>query len=131
FVVLDIEHGNNAVNADPSFLNAREERIAVQVVKAVHIELAGNQSMKELSGVAVSEYFERHVESASKLPVQFLHESVGNTLMVYAVQEGFFQGMGERPMTHVVQQDGQLSRFVFLFRYLDTPVSQGVQCTSH
>src|SRR5690606_20874543 len=114
FVVVDIEHGNDAVNADTALLDAGEEGVAVKVIEAIHIELTGHQSVKKLSRIAVSEDLQGQVECAVKAFVQLQHKAIGDAFMVHAVEQRFFQGMRKWAMPHVVKEDGQLSGLVFL-----------------
>src|SRR5690606_28808173 len=107
FIFVNVEHGNDAINADTAFLDTCEERVAVQVIETVHVELTRNQRMKELARIAVSKHLERHVKGAAELTIQLLHESVGDAFVMYAIEQRFFQAMRKGPVPHVVQQDCQ------------------------
>ena len=80
-VVDDVEHLDDACRADVSFGNTREERVAAQVVEPVHVELRGDELVKESLRVVVFEDFDGQREASLHLAVHLFHHHERNLLV--------------------------------------------------
>ena len=80
-VVVHIEHRDDAVGAHDALAHTGEERVAAQVVEAVHIELATDELVQEMLMVSVGEYLNGDIQCATHLLVHPFHHHKGNLLM--------------------------------------------------
>ena len=103
---MHAQHFDKAVSARTTFLYAGVEGVAVEVVEAVHVELAADQLMKKRPLVGASKHFNGQIELAAKLLIQSLHQKQRELLVGHILKNGRFQGVGERAVSHVVQQNG-------------------------
>ena len=55
FVVVDVEHGDDAVGAYDALADTGEEAVASQIVETVHVELRGDQLVEEMLMILVGE----------------------------------------------------------------------------
>ncbi len=130
FIVLHIEHADDAVGAHDALANTGKETVAAQIVKAVHVELAAHQLMEEMLGIAVVEDADGSSQAAPELLVETLHVEA-RAYLVGHVGQRMLGGMGERAVADVVHEDGQLGPQHLVVGELHPFYLQHLEGTSH
>ena len=72
-IVHNIQHLDDSCRPDVPFCHAREKTVTSQIVKSVHIELAGDELMEERLGVVVLEDADGEVQCPVHLLVDTVH----------------------------------------------------------
>ena len=104
-VIHHLQHLDDALATDHPFAHAGVEAVAVEVVDAVHIQLAAHQLVQVAFGVLVAEDADAEVQCPAELEVQRIHHQGAHVLVADAFHQAMFQGMAEGPVPHIVQED--------------------------
>ena len=143
-VIPHIQHFQQTLARHTPFLYAREERVAAEIVHAVHIQLAADQLMEEMLRVLVFEDSYCHVQRFRPLCTSYirpsymgqvfidpLHHEQRDVFVGDAVHERMLQHVGERPVPYIMQQDRYHRGCSFFLRYLHALHPQGLDCLVH
>ena len=133
-VVVDVEHGDDAVGADDALADAGEEAVAAEVVEAVHVELAADELVEEVFGVGVAEDGDSHVERGGDLGgagvAHLFHHHEGQPLVVDVDQDAL-GGVGEGAVADVVEEDGEPGGAALVVGDPGALETQGVEGAAH
>ena len=72
-VVHHIKHLDDAGRSDVSFSDTREERVAPEVIKTIHIQLTADELVQETLGILVLEDHQGKVQRPVHLLVDLFH----------------------------------------------------------
>ena len=114
-ITLHGQHLQDPVVADGSFDHAGEETVAGEVVHPIHVQLSAHELVQEALRVGVAEDVDRRLQFTIAFRVQFFHDQQGDGFVAHFRDHDALQGMGERAVADVVQEDGDAGA-LFLFR---------------
>lgn len=126
FIVNYVHHFDQSGRGYVSFGHAAEERVAAEVVHAVHIELAGNELVQEPPRILIFEDPYCEVGSGDSL-----HHQQGYLFVGYTLNEGMLKYVGERSVSKIVEQDSNHSGLSFLVGDSDPFLLQGAEGFLH
>ena len=115
FPIVYGEHFDDAVIPDDPLVDPGEKTVPVEVVHAVHVQLAGDELVEEFFWVFVFENTDGEGELPAKFLVQPFHEKEGDFFMV-DIDEGMLQSVRKGAMPDVMEQNGDGNSLGLLLR---------------
>src|SRR5260221_508705 len=87
----------------------------IEIIQPVHIQLPGYQLVNEASGIFVRKNTDARLQLPAVFFIQYLHDQQREGLMINPSYHHILQGMGNRTMPYIVQQDSYFyAQFFFL-----------------
>ena len=122
-VIAHVEHFQQSLAGNASFLHAREERVAAEIIHPVHVQLARDQLVQEMLRVLVLEDCDGYIQGFSvlggllfcKIFVDALHHQERYILVCHAIDDGMLEDMREGSVSDIVQEDRYHRAGLFLF----------------
>jgi len=129
--VVHAQHFYEAVGPGAAFFHAGVKRVAVEVIEPVHVELAAHELVKEGPAVGALKHVDGQIQPAAELRVQALHDEQRELLVRHVLKNSRFQGVRERAVAHVVEQNGGQRRFALGRRNFHAFVLERAQGQRH
>ena len=130
-IVDNVEHLDDACRSYVALGDASEERVASQIVQAVHVELTGDELMEEVLGILILEDADGERELSAEVMVHLFHHHQRDVFVRDAADKRVFQYMRERPVSDVVHQDGSFNSLGFAVEYEQALVLQREDGLAH
>ena len=113
-IIHDLQHLQDPIAADHAFAHARVETVAVEVIDAIHIQLAAHELMQGAPRMPVAEDRKAHLQTAIETIVERIHHQGADVLVHDPFHDAVLQGVAERSVADIVQQDRDGSADLFL-----------------
>ena len=131
FIPNDFHHLQQTLRIHAALGHTAEETVALQIVDSIDIQLTGNQFAEKAFRVCSCENLDGLVQASAVDFVELLHHHQREFLVRNALHDAVFQGVGKRPVTAVVEQNGQGSRLKFLICNVVALAAQQLDGASH